>query len=223
MRALVFSGILALAALSAQADVLTFSGNACSSSSDGSGASVACGGSDVTINQSYGDTAQVDVTYDDGNHATNSLLFWFADYNDLLNVAYSPGNDATSFGRILLLPKIAGETVQLLSFNLGGWNHAVTRTSSVRVIDAVTSAILQDYGTPTIGSGVPPNDLSSLFNSTAQSKNGLVIEWQNSAYNVGIDNVTFRVFNDAGAVPEPSTYALIGLGLAGLAGLRRRR
>lgn len=38
-----------------------------------------------------------------------------------------------------------------------------------------------------------------------------------------IDNVKVEVYNDAGVVPEPSTYALMATGLVGILGFARRR
>jgi hypothetical protein len=49
--------------------------------------------------------------------------------------------------------------------------------------------------------------------------NQVRIDWANSAYNVGIDNVHFEV----AAVPEPETYAMMMAGLAMIGVVARRR
>lgn len=43
----------------------------------------------------------------------------------------------------------------------------------------------------------------------------------NTSDTIGIDNIVFAT--DDNQVPEPGSLALIGLGLAGLVGLRRRK
>ena len=45
------------------------------------------------------------------------------------------------------------------------------------------------------------------------------ITWHDGTGMIGIDSITF----DAAAVPEPSTWALMGLGLIGLVAVRRRK
>lgn len=63
---------------------------------------------------------------------------------------------------------------------------------------------------------------ATTFTPALSSLTGTVIEWENSAYNVGINNIAYSL---AAAVPEPSTYAMFlgGVLAVGLVAQRRRR
>ncbi|MBV9745202.1 MAG: PEP-CTERM sorting domain-containing protein, partial [Acidobacteriia bacterium] len=53
------------------------------------------------------------------------------------------------------------------------------------------------------------------FSPDVSSPDGIAIEWKDTGYNVGIDNIDFSV--SASAVPEPAAYVPVALLLAGLA------
>ena len=193
----------------ATADTLDFSGNICSASADGSGAMTGCSTGSY-MNQNYGDTALVDVTYVNVTGNNRSLLFWTGGYNELQGVLYADGGDANSRARIVL-DAADGYVVNLDSFFLGAWSFAERGTNVI---------VSNGTDTYTFAGTVGSNNLATLFSGfgNAGIGNTVTIEWYNSAYNVGIDNIQFSVT----AVPEPQSVALMLAGL-GLLGLVRRR
>lgn len=217
--------ILALWVSSSQAIGLDFGNSApnptiCSSSNNGTGAMVACGDG-VFINQGYGDVAGVvDVTYSQPAATSgNSLHWWANNYNDLFGVLWADGGDGpNSHARIELKP-LDGNGITLTHFDFG----AYLNTSRHTIIDIFaigsTTALFHFEGNV----GNLPANTHTAFNVNISSANGLWIDWQNSAFNVGIDNVVFNPTVVVGRVPEPATLALLGLGLAGLAFSRRKR
>lgn len=222
MKTTLLTAALALAAVTAHADVLDFgSGPAvptiCSAASDGSGALVACADY-ARLNQSYGDIAGVlDVQYSQPLASTpTSLNWWSGSYNGLYGVLWADGGDGPgSFGRIDLVPLAGAAGVTLTSFDLGAYPNT-TRGTDVKVFDLATNNVLFSY-VGSVGSSTTATSFSLGLSSTA----GLRIEWRNTAYNVGIDNIVFQ----ATAVPEPASASLTlaGLAVVGAMVARRRR
>ncbi|NRR29809.1 PEP-CTERM sorting domain-containing protein [Oxalobacteraceae bacterium] len=207
---------LSLCALSglAQAGVIDFnrSNIVCTAAGTGLGTTIACGNGSV-LAQSYGDVAgSLDVSYASLNQPNSSLRVWDADYNNLRGVVYGDGNDGNSAARIDLLG-LGGKGVTLSHFDLGAYSN--TSRGTHLTISAIGGPVLYSYD-GNVG-GLPGN-IASSFDGNWSSASGLRIEWRNSAYNVGIDNITYAVT----AVPEPSAYLMLGAGLFGLGLLARR-
>lgn len=216
-RHLALVSVLAAAPL-AQALTLDFGNDpnpaVCSDTADGLGPPTVCTNW-AWLSQSYGDVAGVvDVTYSAPRQPGKSLEWWAASYNTLWGVAFAPGSDTDSQARIELLPVQPGDGVSLSGFDLGAYSND-TRNTTVNIFAVGGGPALFTYSGP-VGNGAVS---ATHFAVNVFSANGLWIEWQDSAYNVGIDNIEYGVT----AIPEPGSYALFALGLAALGALRRTR
>jgi len=214
MKRHLMAATLLLAAGASQAYVLDFGAAGqpnCTPSSDGLGAPLGC--NDLRyILQSYGDVAGVvDVNYS-APRISNSLTWFSSGFNDLYGVLFAEGGDTNSQGRIDIKP-LNGGAVTLTHFDLGAFYYSTIHTT-VNVFEIGSSTPLFTYS-GNVGSVLE----HSSFDVSASSTKGLRLEWQDSAYNVGIDNVTFTV----SAVPEPSTYAMLLAGLAVCSAVARKR
>ncbi|WP_294274213.1 PEP-CTERM sorting domain-containing protein [Propionivibrio sp.] len=175
-------------------------------------------GSGNLLSQNYGDVAGiVDITYVNVNSTTPlGLVWWDINYNDLKGVAWANGSDASSHARIEIKPSNDGDSVVLNSMDFGAYIDT-TRGTNIRVTAIGGGATLFSY-TGDVGSG---STTHNTFSPNVSSPTGLWIDWYDSAYNVGIDNVNFSIT----AVPEPETYAMLmaGLGLLGFTARRRKQ
>ncbi len=214
---LLLAPILLAVATTSQALTIDFgsgpSPTICSSTANGAGPLVACGNGSY-LSQSYGDVAGlVDIDFSAPRLTTaTSLRWWDQSYSSLQGVAWADGGDANSLARIVIKAVDPTATVTLQSFDLGAW-PTTTRTTNINVY--------------AIGGGTPLYSLSGAvvlgtsINTSIPNISvvgGLWLEWADSAYNVGIDNIRYTI----SAVPEPTSALLMLAGVAGLLMVRRR-
>ena len=179
---------LVLSAVPAFADILTFPNNICSANADGSGALTACANYGY-INEAYGDTATLNVTYADNMYPGNSLRWWSDGYNNLTSAAWGGSGDCNgcSNDSIYLVPA-TGYQVTLNSFDIGAYYHTI-RPTHVVIYEVGTNNVLVNYGMVTIGAG----DVATTFVPDVTSSLGIIINFYDSGYNDGINNIDFTV------------------------------
>ncbi len=219
-KSIILAGLLGLSGLlglapAAQAAILTFEGDAvCANDTAGNGAITSCGNY-VHIAQSYGDVVGViDVSYSAPRLTdSNSLRWWDNSYNTLYGVAWADSSDGDSKARIDLKP-LNGQAVMLTHFDMGAYPNT-TRGTTITISD-LSGNVLMSYAGNIGQMGNMPNS----FDGNWTSASGIRIEWQDSAFNVGIDNITYQMTS---AVPEPETYAMLMAGLAAVGWMARRR
>ncbi|BDC48238.1 hypothetical protein F183_A05540 [Bryobacterales bacterium F-183] len=176
------------------ADVLDFTDNSiCSNQMDGSGPIVFCIANGAGINQAYGDTAFINVSYQAGPNPGITLQRWDTGYSDLSYVAY--GYFGANVASITLTPT-AGYQVTLNSFNLGTTPPNVSRDATVTVTDIGTNTVVYT------GSFTGANQVGATAAFGAPgvtSAAGLRISYGIDVFNVAIDNINFTT----AAVPPP--------------------
>jgi hypothetical protein len=192
--------------------VLTFTGTRCSNSVDGTGTAVLClpGG---YINQSYGDGANVDVSYlaFSSTLGSSTMQAWpsgFGNgtYSNLPDAAYGFfGAETVSISFVAL----NGGTVTLNSFQLGTTAN-IPRNATVVITDLGTNATVF---TVTFSGANQLGALATLVSPGVSSATGLRLSLINTdVFNVGISNIDFDASAaQSSAVPEPSTFALFAL------------
>ncbi|MCV2371102.1 PEP-CTERM sorting domain-containing protein [Roseateles oligotrophus] len=192
------------------------SGNNCSGNQEGTDEIRSClyGG---FIHQNYGDTAGVDVQYQDTTFGwERSLSWWGTGYGGANGVLWSGESDTNSSARIIL-KAIAGHSISLEGLGLASYLDGVGTWLQVHELDSNVN-LMDEAVSVNITTGTQVD-----FNSLSSSK-GWVIEWKNSSYDIGLSQLTFNVADaPSQAVPEPASLALVGLGLAAAAFGRRRQ
>jgi hypothetical protein len=189
----------------------------CTSAPSGVGSPALCGNNGYLL-QSHGDIpGLLDVSYLAPRQGSIGTLYWWnTSYNNLFGVVWAPGGDSDSEARIDFRPLQEGAVVTLNSFDLGAYSNT-TRNTTVSVVELGTGTTLFSYSGP-VGNG---SLNATAFTPSVSSTKGLRLVWQDSAYNVGVDNISLSVT----PVPEANALALaaVGMAVAGLALRRRNR
>lgn len=233
LRTLAATAALAagLAAGAAQATVLTFD-------VDNSKPNVS-----VAMPQAYGDrvTAAVqggasygvgaegftgNVVVDYAGSPQTSLIRWPTAYGDLTNVLENETDGASYID--LTFTADAGFQVVLFGFDLAGWPSkdyalpgGVRVTSGANTLFSQSNVLVQG---DTIGPRHTAFDFGAGLTGQSLTLRIDLTGLANNSDNIGLDNVRFGQVGGPAAVPEPATWALMILGMAGAgAALRQRR
>lgn len=159
----------------------------CTSTANGAGALIGCvnGG---YLSQSFADVAGV-VNVDFAAPrlaAPTSLRWWATSCNNLNGVAWADSSDANSLARIAIKAIDPTAAVTLRSFALGAY-PATNCGTKVNVYAIGGGAPLFSF-TGSVGNG---STSATNFTPNISVVGGLWIEWADSAYNVGIDNIQY--------------------------------
>ncbi|GAB5559260.1 MAG: hypothetical protein SynsKO_09070 [Synoicihabitans sp.] len=149
----------------------------------------------------------------------NHVELWDGNYGDLTNVVYPSANGMVA--QITFAPK-EGYGVNLISFDMAGYSFADRTNSIMRILDGGGNVVL-DFAEdgPVAIEGNSTGPPRSTFSPDITLTGPLVLQW-GTDWDVGLDNIQFQSVNFA-AIPEPSTFALFGLGMGLLLGRRCRR
>lgn len=210
-------GVTTIAPAQAATTTLTFAGNICGIPGD-----QACGNGSQ-IGQNYGDGTGVDVSYrgynsSNGVTTENFLKHWGAGYGDLQHVAWT-GSDPTNFSAEITFTALAGYELTILGFDAACYLDRATCRNFPFSIEEIGG------GTSTSGAATPPaGGHDSFAFNLGYSSSGYVLTWGPDAYDGGLSNIAFDVRAiGAGAVPEPSAWALLIIGFGLVGGSMRRR
>lgn len=179
------------------------------------------------IPASYGDTLVAniaDIQYRTLNAGDFSLYeshleFWNNDYGDLTKVAYPSANGTV--GEIAIVPA-EGYGVRVVSFEMAGYSHQDRTNTVMRILDGSGNVLLNFAASGSVaiqGDGSGPQH--STFTPNLTFAGAVRLQW-GTDWDIGLDNLKFEAV-PLSAIPEPSTWALLGLGAAGVLGWRRRR
>jgi hypothetical protein len=172
------------------------------------------------VRQTYGDTADFDVSYlvrggfGDSTALSPFLIWWDIGFSDLQGVV--TGAEVSEISIKLLT---AGKSISLDSFDMGRFTGA-----------ALTDLRVYDFGWNLLWSVTdqfaPISGERLSYAPGVSSTNGLIIQHGPGSNNRGLDNIRFTLSDVTGApaVPEPASWAMLiaGFGLVGAA-MRQQR
>lgn len=172
-------------------------------------------GSRCVMRQTYGDTAAVDVSYQnikaDGTVVGVAQQF-YSNFGDLGNVLTAGSYLDGTLGQVTLKAR-DGYKISLLDFDFAGYVNFAP-TLPLKVMDLLGNELVAGVFSTGDGSTHRSLAVNSAF------LDGIVIRWGPDSSVGGIDNIRYDV---QAAVPEPATWAMMILGFGGMGALLRHR
>lgn len=175
-------------------------------------------GNHCFMNQDYGDTATVDVTYE-----------WISSNGTVLGSAHNSGTPFGDLGNVLVagnfrdgtlgqitLKARDGYQLRLIDFDFVGYFNFAP-SLPLRVMDLQGNELIA--GVFSTGTGSTHNSLVA----DTSFLNGVVIRWGPDSSVGGIDNIRYDTRSLTTAVPEPGSWALMISGFGLIGGMARRR
>ena len=154
------------------------------------------------IDQSYGDSAYLDVEYASGLDtslqgavvAQGTAWNYWSSYGDLSNVAYG-GTDSSSFQQLFLRGN-----VQVNSFQIATFSSSTVKTT-IRIVDAATGMTLSLQ--PDVIISTTSSTISGPWNSTV----GIALQLGPDLYNAAVSNIDLWVKVDEGTIGPQTTLS----------------
>ena len=214
MKKLALAVALSMAATTSFAAVLDFSGNICN------GGMACINGS--FVDQAHGSMAGVDVTYNGTNTAFDAtdeeFQYWSSTFGGALTDVIITN---ASSSEIRFVAK-AGYEVSLGGLDLGTFGSAPAPGGiSISVVDLFDDSVLFSSGNLAVAGGGPQN---VAFNVSSTS--GLGLLFSGNLPNIAVDKINYVAVlssDPVNPVPLAASAWLLGVGLFGLFGGRRRR
>lgn len=159
-----------------------------------------------------------------GGALNTTLTRWTTDYGDLVNVLE---NEDDGDNRLTItMTADPGFGVRLFGFDLGGWPNANYTIPNLFVRDGMGTNLFSQSNVLVKGAAPDPRHTSFDFAPGLEAQQiQIFIDLTGlggASDNIGIDNIAFEQFVcDGSAVPEPSSFALLAAGAAGLLLARR--
>lgn len=197
IKAIVLATVLAIGAGSAQAEVITFNDSVVANYT----------GLNSYTNDGYTFTTRSGSAYLADANAGSSTPFGGYSYN---------GTDFAILTGLVTMTNTARTPFSVSSIDLGNFNYLYSSTATLTGTRADGTTVSQSF-TSAINNFTSTTDFTTRTLTNFTNLTSFNIEQTAGAYYAAMDNI------NVSAVPEPSTWAMLGLGMLFVAGSLRRK